>query len=80
MRIGDTVNWNGHSYLVRGFEPIGVPNGRVDLEDLASGRWIQVRLADLDPDTADDREGVVGSSPSADSATAPETGTSGQCR
>ncbi|MEO5576870.1 MAG: hypothetical protein ABIR67_09350 [Gaiellaceae bacterium] len=48
MRIGDSVAYGGRHYIVRGLDPMGVPERRVDLEDAESGAVISVPIAVLD--------------------------------
>jgi hypothetical protein len=47
MRIGDTVIHRGKRYILRGLEPMGIPDRRADVEDAATGRVLKVRVADL---------------------------------
>ena len=47
MRIGDTVIYRGKRYVLRGLEPMGIPDRRADVEDLRTGRMLRVRVADL---------------------------------
>jgi hypothetical protein len=37
MEIGDLVIWKGRAYLLRGLEPMSVPDRRVELEDPGTG-------------------------------------------
>ena len=37
MKIGDLVTYQGRSYVLRGIEPMSVPNRRAELEDPESG-------------------------------------------
>jgi hypothetical protein len=49
MRIGDTVIYRGRAYVLRGLDPMGVPDRRADIEDAAAGRLLRVRIAELEP-------------------------------
>ena len=54
MRIGDIVAYAGRRYVVRGLDPMGVPERRADLEDAETGEPIRVPIAHLpaDPDSS----------------------------
>jgi hypothetical protein len=45
MRIGDIVAYAGRRYVVRGLDPMGVPERRADLEDAENGESIRVPIA-----------------------------------
>ncbi|NUT57171.1 MAG: hypothetical protein HOQ03_14495 [Thermoleophilia bacterium] len=47
MRIGDHIAYAGRHYVVRGVDPMGVPERRADLEDLETGETIRVPIAEL---------------------------------
>ena len=49
MRIGDPVIHQGRRYVLRGLDPMGVPDRRAELEDSETGELIRVRLAELEP-------------------------------
>ena len=49
MEIGDLVTYQGRAYVLRGLEPMSVPNRRVELEDPESGEVIVVPLAEVSP-------------------------------
>ena len=49
MRIGDQVTYQGRRYVLRGLDPMGVPDRRADLEDSETGEQIRVPLAELEP-------------------------------
>ena len=49
MEIGDLVTYQGRAYVLRGLEPMSVPNRRVELEDPKSGAVIVVPLAEVSP-------------------------------
>ena len=48
MRIGDLVAYAGRQYIVRGLDPMGVPERRADLEDAQTGEPRRVTIAELD--------------------------------
>ena len=47
MRIGDLIAYAGRQYVVRGLDPMGVPERRADLEDAETGEAIRVPIAQL---------------------------------
>jgi hypothetical protein len=47
MRIGDLLDYEGKQYILRGLDPMGVPERRADLEDVETGESIRVPIADL---------------------------------
>jgi len=49
MRIGDPVTYRGRRYVLRGLDPMGVPNRRADLEDCETGELIRAPVAALEP-------------------------------
>jgi hypothetical protein len=49
MRIGDIVIYRGRRFVLRGLDPMGVPNRCADVEDAATGELLRVRVADLRP-------------------------------
>ena len=49
MRIGNHVIYRGKRYVLRGLEPMGIPDRRADIEDGRTGRLLRVRVADLRP-------------------------------
>jgi hypothetical protein len=49
MRIGDSVIYQGRRYVLRGLDPMGVPDRRADLEDPETGELIRVPIAELEP-------------------------------
>jgi hypothetical protein len=49
MKIGDLVTYQGRAYVLRGLEPMSVPNRRVELEDPESGEVIVVPLTEVSP-------------------------------
>ena len=53
MRIGELLDYEGTQYVVRGLDPMGVPERRADLEHLETGEQIRVPIAELvTPDSA----------------------------
>ncbi len=50
MKIGDLVTYEGTQWILRGIDPMSVPNRRAELEDPDTGERISVALADLAPD------------------------------
>jgi len=55
MKIGDTLTWRGHSYVLRGVEPMSLPGRRAELEDPINGARLRVPLAELEPAAAKQR-------------------------
>jgi len=49
MKIGDLVTYKGRAYVLRGLEPMSVPNRRAELEDPDSGEVIVVPLDEVSP-------------------------------
>jgi hypothetical protein len=47
MKIGDNVTYQGRSYVLRGLEPMSVPDRRVELEDAETGQLISVPLDEV---------------------------------
>jgi hypothetical protein len=47
MKIGDLVTYQGRAYVLRGLEPMSMPNRRAELEDPESGELIVVPLAEV---------------------------------
>jgi hypothetical protein len=47
MRIGDPVTYEGRRYVLRGLDPMGVPDRNADLEDCETGERIRVPVAQL---------------------------------
>ncbi|HWL33608.1 MAG TPA: hypothetical protein VNP89_08380 [Gaiellaceae bacterium] len=48
MRIGELLDYEGTQYIVRGLDPMGVPERRADLEHVETGERIRVPIAELD--------------------------------
>ena len=49
MQLGDLVTYEGRRYVVRGLDPMGLPDRRVDLEDVETGERRRVPIGDLEP-------------------------------
>ena len=47
MEIGELVTYQGQSYVLRGLDPMGVPDRRVELEDPETGEQISVLLTEV---------------------------------
>ena len=47
MRIGELLDYEGTQYIVRGLDPMGVPERRADLEDAETGELIRVPIVAL---------------------------------
>lgn len=50
MKIGDLIMYQGRQWILRGIDPMGVPDRRAQLEDPESGERISVPLAALASD------------------------------
>ena len=59
LRIDDQIVVEGRVFVVRGFDPLGVPAGRVYLEDEATGESVTELIARL-------REGEAAIRPAAE--------------
>ena len=49
MRIGDRVIHGGRVYVLRGLEPMSVPDRRAELEDPRTGERLSVPFDELEP-------------------------------
>jgi hypothetical protein len=49
MEIGDLVTYKGRAYVLRGLDPMGVPDRRVELEDAETGEHVSAPLAEVSP-------------------------------
>jgi hypothetical protein len=49
VQIGDLVTYRGKAYVLRGLEPMSVPNRRVELEDPETGEVVVAPLAEVSP-------------------------------
>ena len=47
MEIGELVTYQGSAYVLRGLDPMGVPDRRVELEDPDTGEMISVPFAEV---------------------------------
>jgi hypothetical protein len=50
MRIGDSVTYQGRRYVLRGLDPMGIPDRLADIEDVESGEVIRVPISELAAD------------------------------
>jgi hypothetical protein len=48
MRIGDLVTYHGAVYVLRGLDPMSVPDRLAELEDPATGERVRVPLSDVE--------------------------------
>jgi hypothetical protein len=49
MEIGDLVTYKGRAYVLRGLDPMGVPDRHVELEDAETGEHVSAPLAEVSP-------------------------------
>ena len=47
MKIGELVTYEGRPYVLRGLEPMSVPDRRAELEDAETGEPIVVPLDEV---------------------------------
>jgi hypothetical protein len=47
MQLGDLITYEGRRYVVRGLDPMGLPERRADLEDVETGERIRVPISEL---------------------------------
>jgi hypothetical protein len=47
MKIGELVTYEGRSYVLRGLEPMSVPNRRAELEDAVTGERLAAPLDEV---------------------------------
>ena len=47
MEIGDLVTYNAKSYVLRGLEPMSVPDRRAEIEDPDTGESLSVPFTQL---------------------------------
>jgi len=47
MRIGDLVSYHGTQYVLRGLDPMSVPDRQAELEDPATGERLRVPLSEV---------------------------------
>ena len=48
MRIGDLVTYHGTQYVLRGLDPMSVPDRQAELEDPATGERLRVLLSEVE--------------------------------
>ncbi|MDE3069714.1 MAG: hypothetical protein KGJ43_03190 [Acidobacteriota bacterium] len=48
MLLGDRLIWKGRVFVVRGFEPMSLPEARVELKDIRTGEHVHVPVAELE--------------------------------
>ncbi|MEP6978009.1 MAG: hypothetical protein ABI948_08145 [Thermoleophilia bacterium] len=48
MQIGDLVIYDGAVYVLRGLDPMSVPERRAELEDPATGERVRVPLSEVE--------------------------------
>ncbi|HKR65733.1 MAG TPA: hypothetical protein VJZ00_18530 [Thermoanaerobaculia bacterium] len=48
MNIGDLIMYEGKQWILRGIDPMSVPNRRAELEDPDTGERVSVPLADVE--------------------------------
>ena len=53
MRIGDLVTYHGTQYVLRGLDPMSVPDRLAELEDPATGERVRVPLSDVEEGPAE---------------------------
>ena len=49
MEIGDHVTWNGRLWVLRGLEPMSVPERHANLEDPVTGERARAPLSEVVP-------------------------------
>jgi hypothetical protein len=49
MEVGDLMIWKGRKYRLRGFDPMGVPDRNVYLEDVETGERVAAPAAEVAP-------------------------------
>ena len=47
MRIGDPITYQGRRYILRGLDPMSVPDRLADIEDIETGEVIRVLFSEL---------------------------------
>jgi hypothetical protein len=48
MRIGDPVTYDGRRYLLRGLDPMGIPDRSAEIEDSETGERLRVPVSELE--------------------------------
>ena len=49
MNLGDLVLYQGQEFLLRGLDPMSVPDRQVELEHPVTGERVRVPLDDVEP-------------------------------
>lgn len=49
LQIGDFVIWRGRLFVLRGIDPMSVPNRRADIEECATGERMRAPLDEISP-------------------------------
>ena len=49
MRIGDPVTYEGRRYVLRGLDPMGIPDRSAEIEDPETGERVRVPVSELEP-------------------------------
>ena len=52
MEIGDLVIYQGRLYVLRGLDPMGLPDRYAELEDTHTGARVRAPLGELEPPPA----------------------------
>jgi hypothetical protein len=47
MKIGELVTYQGRAYVLRGLEPMSVPDRRAELEDPQTGELLSAPLSEV---------------------------------
>jgi hypothetical protein len=47
MKIGELVTYQGRAYVLRGLEPMSVPDRRAELEDPQTGELLSVPFTEV---------------------------------
>lgn len=47
MEIGDHITWNGRTWVLRGLEPMSVPQRHAHLEDPVTGERVRAPLPEV---------------------------------
>jgi hypothetical protein len=47
MKLGQIITYEGRQYVVRGLDPMGLPDRRADLEDVETGERRRVPISAL---------------------------------
>ena len=55
MQIGDLVTYDGAVYVLRGLDPMSVPDRQAELEDPATGERVRVPFVDVEEGPAEPR-------------------------